>query len=84
MNRRSLLTGLIGVIAAPAVVHAENLMKVAQLRETFTVTGLDLGTADWSARTVFWIEGGRAFVLGAAEAARIMKVSWYSDGNLAA
>ena len=33
MNRRSLLLGLGAALAAPAIVKAENLMKIAALRE---------------------------------------------------
>lgn len=37
MNRRSLLLGLGSALAAPAIVKAENLMKIAALREDIVV-----------------------------------------------
>lgn len=45
MNRRSLLTGLIGVLAAPAVVRAEGLMKIAAPRVITVQQGLVRGGA---------------------------------------
>lgn len=37
MNRRSLLLGLGAALAAPAIVKAESLMKIAALREDIVV-----------------------------------------------
>lgn len=38
LPRRSILTGLASLVAAPAIVRAENLMPVKALRPSFTVT----------------------------------------------
>jgi len=42
MNRRSLLLGMGAVLAAPAVVKAESLMKTARLREDVRGSILEL------------------------------------------
>lgn len=34
LNRRSLITGLVSLVAAPAIVRASNLMPVKQMRES--------------------------------------------------
>lgn len=38
MNRRSLILGLTTVLAAPAIVRAESLMKIASLRSSWGYT----------------------------------------------
>lgn len=41
MQRRNFLLGLTGALAAPAIVRAESLMKIASLRRQFTQMELD-------------------------------------------
>jgi hypothetical protein len=45
INRRSLITGLAALIAAPAIVKADNLMKV---RTPTIISGIDFGSGDFT------------------------------------
>ena len=53
MDRRSLLLGFGSLLAAPAIVRAESIMKVAALRASIPISGT--GTMS---ETVFLLESG--------------------------
>lgn len=42
MNRRSLILGIGATLAAPAIVRAESLMKIAAVRQTVPMTAVEI------------------------------------------
>lgn len=81
MNRRGLLTGLIGAVAAPAVVRAESLMKIVA-PEPLIVSGDSIlyeyldnlhPTSDGYDTAIHWLSSnsGRAIRWGAMQAVDI-------------
>ena len=64
LSRRSLITGLISMMAAPAIVRASSLMPVKQMLPEPGVIGIDMASGpDVAVQTVFfqnrlyWITG---------------------------
>jgi len=66
INRRSLITGLISFVAAPAIVRAESLMKVKAIQpatlpivsfiDNYRFIGYDKGLKDLSAYAITWFD----------------------------
>lgn len=62
-NRRSLITGLISLVAAPAIVRASSLMPIKAIKTDVTVLGLDPGSNEIAMQQVYykgyvwWITG---------------------------
>ena len=86
MNRRSLITGLISLVAAPAIVRAGSLMPVKNMIvpvfDADEITFSSQPTAEWSAG---FCVNGRAFSLGdffemAGIRFRVTGVSEYDGG----
>lgn len=55
MNRRSLLLGLGAALAAPAIVKAENLMKIAAVRQAVSpiILSMDVGGIEFVTVNIF-------------------------------
>ena len=57
-TRRSLITGIVSLVAAPAIVHASSLMPVKPIKPTFDILTnawrSHYGIVEWPAVQVFW------------------------------
>jgi hypothetical protein len=57
LSRRSLITGLISLVAAPAIVRAGSLMPVKLLEASMRFTSYGVGEAVYFQNRMFWIIG---------------------------
>jgi len=54
-TRRSLITGLIALVAAPAIVRVANLMPVKQMRPVFDANEITFTAYGDGVQSVFWM-----------------------------